>query len=106
VVAADATSLIRIVLQGSAMPATVSAPSALTMPALGWRLTDNEVADVLSLIRNSWGNQAVAVTATEVVKVRAAVRLQTAVERCTRHSGTICAQDVPQPGHNTSGSGR
>jgi mono/diheme cytochrome c family protein len=72
VAAADATSLIRVVLQGSAMPSTALAPHALAMPGLGWRLSDSDVADVLSLIRSSWGNQASVVTAAEVAKVRAA----------------------------------
>lgn len=72
VAAGDATSLIRIVLRGSAMPSTVLAPHALAMPGLGWRLNDSDVADVLSLIRSSWGNQAAGVTAADVAKVRAA----------------------------------
>ncbi|MBC7702633.1 MAG: cytochrome c [Rhodoferax sp.] len=78
VAAADATSLIRIVLQGSAMPSTASAPSALAMPGLGWRLSDDDVAGVLSFVRNSWGNKAGGVTAADVAKVRAAVQPQVA----------------------------
>jgi mono/diheme cytochrome c family protein len=73
VAATDATSLIRIVLQGSAMPAVVQAPSALAMPGLGWRLNDDDVANVLSFVRSSWGNRAEAVTASDVAGVRAAI---------------------------------
>ena len=73
VAATDATSLIRIVLQGSAMPHTAEAPSELGMPGLGWRLTDDNVADVLSFVRSSWGNQLDPVTATAVAKVRGAL---------------------------------
>ena len=71
VLASDPTSLIRIVLSGSQMAATAGAPSAIAMPALGWRLNDEEVAKVLSFARSSWGNQAAAVTPAQVAAVRA-----------------------------------
>lgn len=70
VAAINPTSLIRIVLQGSAMAHTQEAPSQLAMPGFGWRLTDDNVADVVSFIRSSWGNQAAGVSAGEVGKVR------------------------------------
>lgn len=41
------------------------------MPAYP-KLTDQEVADVATYIRNSWGNAAPAVTVDEVAKARAA----------------------------------
>jgi mono/diheme cytochrome c family protein len=69
----DPTSLIRLVLYGSAMPATQTAPSALTMPDFGWRLSDQEVADVLTFIRSNWGNNAAAVDSDHVRRLRAAV---------------------------------
>jgi len=40
------------------------------MPEFGWLLKDNEVAAVLTYIRNSWGNVAPAVTTNEVGKAR------------------------------------
>jgi mono/diheme cytochrome c family protein len=40
------------------------------MPSLGYRLTDSEVAAVVTYIRNSWGNAASAVTADAVKAVR------------------------------------
>lgn len=49
----DATSLVRVVIQGSRSAATRPAPTAPAMPALGWRLSDQQVADVLTYIRNS-----------------------------------------------------
>ncbi len=70
VAAPNTTSLIRIVLQGANLPGTADAPSQLAMPALGWRLSDANVADVLTFVRSSWGNRAPAVTAAEVAKVR------------------------------------
>ena len=40
------------------------------MPEFGWLLNDEQVADVLTYIRNSWGNAASSVSASEVSKAR------------------------------------
>ncbi len=69
----DPTSLIHLVLKGGAMPTTGTTPSALAMPDFGWRLSDREVADVLTFVRSSWGNDAPPVSANAVAKVRKAV---------------------------------
>jgi len=69
----DPTSLIHIVLAGSSTPTTQAAPAQFTMPPYGWRLSDTEVANVLTLLRSSWGNHAPQVTAAQVAKVRAAI---------------------------------
>jgi alcohol dehydrogenase (quinone), cytochrome c subunit len=68
--AQDPTSLITIVLHGSAMPATGSAPTAFTMPGFAQRLTDQQIADIVSFIRHSWGNQGSAVGTDQVHQVR------------------------------------
>jgi mono/diheme cytochrome c family protein len=73
VAASNPTSLIRIVLQGANRPATAASPSALAMPGLDWRLSDANVADVLSFVRSNWGNRAEAVSPAEVAKVRKAL---------------------------------
>ncbi|MFA7946443.1 c-type cytochrome [Pseudomonas brenneri] len=67
---ADATSLINIVLNGGTLPATHAAPSTFTMPAFAWRLSDQEVAQVVSFIRGSWGNQGAPVKASDVADLR------------------------------------
>ncbi|WP_454695024.1 c-type cytochrome [Achromobacter aegrifaciens] len=67
---ADPASLIHIVLKGAQMPATTAAPTAYAMPGFDWRMSDKEVADVVTFVRSSWGNQAAAVTAADVAKVR------------------------------------
>ncbi|WP_353190242.1 c-type cytochrome [Pandoraea pnomenusa] len=67
---ADPTSLIHIVLRGGEMPWTKSAPTHYAMPGFDDRLTDQDVADVLTFVRSSWGNKAPAVTAAQVAKVR------------------------------------
>jgi mono/diheme cytochrome c family protein len=77
VLAADPSSLIRLVLGGSSLPGTATAPSALGMPGFAWRLSNDEVAQLLSFIRNSWGNKASAVSAGEVARVRGAMDKQT-----------------------------
>lgn len=66
----DATSLIHIVLTGNTLPGVRGAPSSITMPPFGWRLNDQQVADVVNFIRSSWGNSAPAVTAKDVAEVR------------------------------------
>ena len=67
---ADATSLIRVVLIGSRAVATSAAPTAPAMPAFGWNLDDTEIADVLTYVRNTWGNAASAVQPEDVAKLR------------------------------------
>ena len=66
----DPTSLIHIVLKGGTLPATHTAPSTFTMPGFAWRLSDQEVADVVSFIRSSWGNGGAPVEASEVADLR------------------------------------
>jgi mono/diheme cytochrome c family protein len=70
---ADATTLIRVVLRGAQSVATKAAPTGPEMPAFGWILNDDQVADVLTYIRNSWGNSASAVDAATIRKQRQAL---------------------------------
>lgn len=67
----DPSSLIHIVLTGAEMPWTKPAPTHYAMPAFAHRLSDQDVADVLSFVRSSWGNKAPVVTASMVAKERA-----------------------------------
>lgn len=73
VLAEDPSSMIRLILDGSRLPSTQQAPSDLVMPGFGWRLDDQEAAQLVSFIRNSWGNQAPQVSAKEVSAVRQAI---------------------------------
>jgi len=68
---ADPTSLIRVVLLGQRSVATAGAPTAPAMPAFGWKFNDSEVAAVLTYIRNTWGNAAAPVSASDVRSERA-----------------------------------
>ncbi len=66
----DASYLIVTVLQGGRAEATREAPTGPAMPSLGWRLSDEQVADVLTYVRNTWGNAAPKVTAAQVGDLR------------------------------------
>jgi mono/diheme cytochrome c family protein len=66
----DPTSLLHVVLRGARSVGTDKAPTAAAMPEFGWLLNDNQVAAVLTYIRNSWGNAAPAVSAEDVHKAR------------------------------------
>ncbi|MFM0591614.1 c-type cytochrome [Paraburkholderia dilworthii] len=83
----DATSLIHVLLTGSTLEGTKTAPSSFTMPPFGWRLNDQEVADVTNFVRTSWGNAGSMVSASDVAKVRKTV--------------TVHAPDMP-PGASLS----
>ncbi len=67
---ADPASLLHIVLRGARSVATDRAPTGAAMPEFGWLLKDDEVAAVLTYIRNSWGNAAPSVTAGQAAKAR------------------------------------
>jgi len=85
------TSLIRIILAGSELPSTRLAPSNLGMPAFGWRLSDEETAQLVTFVRQSWGNQASAATAAEVAKIRKLVDHETDQARKTASNPTVQA---------------
>jgi mono/diheme cytochrome c family protein len=69
----DATTLLRVVLQGSRAVSTASRPTAPAMPAFDWRLDDTQVAAVLTYIRNSWGNAAAPVPPDAAAGARASL---------------------------------
>lgn len=71
VLAPDATSLIRLVMQGGSSPQTLTGPKHRKMPAFSDKLTDIEIAHLLTFVRNTWGNQASAVTTRDVSTLRA-----------------------------------
>ncbi len=63
-------SLVRVVLDGTRAVATELAPTGPGMPSFNWKLSDDQVASVLTYVRNSWGNAAPAVTAEDVKNMR------------------------------------
>ena len=73
----DPTGLVHLILAGSRIGTSASRPSPLTMPSFAWKLSDPEVADVATYIRNSWGNEGGAVTAEQVARLRKRLGLDT-----------------------------
>ena len=67
---ADPLSTIRVILDGADSITTPRAPNKGSMPAYAAKLSDQQIADVTTYIRNAWGNAAPAVTAAEVAKAR------------------------------------
>ena len=74
VMAPNPDSVVSIVLKGADSPRTDSTPAQFAMPAFAWRLSDEEVADVVSFVRGSWGNGAAPVEAATVKPLRPPVQ--------------------------------
>ncbi len=70
VLAAHPDSLITVILNGSRLPSTAGAPTRLAMPPFAWRYDDEQVAELATFVRSSWGNSASHVTADQVKDVR------------------------------------
>ncbi|WP_293775997.1 cytochrome c [uncultured Oxalicibacterium sp.] len=70
VTAAIAANPIRLVLHGGFGASTTGNPRPYGMPPFGHVMTDNEIAAVVTYIRNAWGNQASAVSARDVNQYR------------------------------------
>jgi mono/diheme cytochrome c family protein len=66
----DPTNMIHALLDGARAPHTEDRPTAAGMPAFAWKLNDQQMADVLNYVRNSWGNQAAEVKASDVATLR------------------------------------
>jgi mono/diheme cytochrome c family protein len=81
----DPTGLEHLILAGTRIGVSASRPSPLGMPSFAWKLTDQEIADVSTFIRNSWGNEAAPVAASGVADLRKKLGLQTV--RLTDNSG-------------------
>ena len=72
----DATTAIRIVLRGARSVATSSEPTAPGMPSYAWQLNDEQVAAVLTYMRNSWGGAAPAIPPQDVARLRSSLALR------------------------------
>jgi len=69
VASADPSSLIHIMLTGWKTAQTQTHERVLTMPGFA-KLSDEEIAEILSFTRKSWGNQAGVITAAQVKAAR------------------------------------
>lgn len=68
--ARDPTGIIHIILSGQKPPAVSARPDDKKMPAFAEKMTDSEIADVVTYIRNSWGNRASPVAPADVQALR------------------------------------
>jgi mono/diheme cytochrome c family protein len=66
----DPTTVVRFILSGTQTVPTAPHPTPLSMPTYGWKLTDQQVADVATYIRNAWGNSAPVVRPGDVASLR------------------------------------
>ena len=68
----DPSSLINLVLNGAQPIVVKGTPDAYRMPEFRIQFSDRQIADVVTFIRNSWGNHASAVTPDQVAAMRKA----------------------------------
>jgi mono/diheme cytochrome c family protein len=66
----DSSNLIQSVLHGGFAPVTAANNQPFGMPPFVLKLGDQDIAQVLTFVRNAWGNQAKAVTEQEVNRLR------------------------------------
>jgi mono/diheme cytochrome c family protein len=71
VIMGSTINAIRVVLNGGFPPGTESNPRPYGMPPFAQKLSDDDVASVLTYVRNTWGNQAPAVPPADVQRYRA-----------------------------------
>ena len=76
IIAANPASLLHITLTGWATPQTEAHPRVYRMPGFA-RLSDGEIAEILSFVRSSWGNQASAISPAQVAAMRKQLNPQT-----------------------------
>ncbi|GAA4491557.1 c-type cytochrome [Gluconacetobacter tumulicola] len=70
---ADPASALNVILQGAQSAITHGNDRGTSMPAFAWKLTDAQVADVTTFLRNSWGNRASPVTPADAARARQAL---------------------------------
>ena len=67
-------NLVHVVLQGGFPPSTTGNPRPFGMPPFATVLSNQDVADLLTFVRNDWGNRAAEVTTLEVSRYREGLR--------------------------------
>lgn len=63
-------NLVRIVVYGGYLPSTAGNPRPFGMPPFSYALDDNEIAALLTYVRGTWGNDALPVSALQVLRAR------------------------------------
>jgi mono/diheme cytochrome c family protein len=70
VLGGDPSSMINLVLNGSTPLVVKGTPDAYRMPQFRLQLSDQQIADVVTFIREGWGNKASPTTAAQVADLR------------------------------------
>ncbi|NWD74457.1 cytochrome c [Pseudomonas gingeri] len=70
VLAKESASAINITLNGSQRVVAAGVPDAYRMPAFRQQLSDQQIAEVLTFVRGTWGNQSAAVDSKAVATLR------------------------------------
>jgi mono/diheme cytochrome c family protein len=71
----DPTGLIHAILGGTHLGVSPSRTTPTSMPSFAWKLSDAEIADVATYLRNSWGNQGSSVMTDQVRELRSRLDL-------------------------------
>jgi mono/diheme cytochrome c family protein len=67
------TTVVRPILYGGYAASTAGDETPVSIPSFGWKLSDQQIADVASYVRSAWGKQAAPVTPVKVRAVRSVV---------------------------------
>jgi mono/diheme cytochrome c family protein len=68
--ASDAETVVHVILTGAKTATTKKNPTGLAMPAFDWKLNNDQVADLVTYLRNAWGNHADPISASKVADTR------------------------------------
>jgi mono/diheme cytochrome c family protein len=68
--AKDPAAMLQMIVDGARIAAPANHPTGLAMPAFGWKLSDQDIADLASYLRGAWGNRAAPVDPSDVKKTR------------------------------------
>jgi mono/diheme cytochrome c family protein len=96
--AENPAAVLEAFVNGVHVVATKDKPTGLSMPAFGWKLSNDEIADLATYIRNAWGNHADAASARKVAKCA------TKVARLLRSNEATPRQPSPMRGAQNNGA--
>lgn len=66
----DPETVVHIILSGQKAAVTEENPTGLAMPAFDWKLSDGQIADLVTYLRSAWGNKGDAIDANKVADTR------------------------------------
>lgn len=66
----DPTNLIHVMLKGTRAAHTETLQTAAGMPSYAWKMDDRQIADLLTYVRNAWGNKGSNVSMSQVANMR------------------------------------